>query len=82
MKWVDNRRLLFNSGTPFIAARIFIAADDQAINGRPNMLVKQNLLLISNRYSMWMTFYRSKAIEPNFVFVQVKGLSTGGGGNS
>lgn len=36
------------------------------------MLVKQNLLLISNKYSMRMAFYRVKAIEPNFVFMQVK----------
>lgn len=37
------------------------------------MLVKQNLLFISNRYSIWMTLYRAKAIESNFVFLQVKG---------
>lgn len=37
------------------------------------MLVKQILLLISNRYSMWMTLYRAKAIESNYVFMQVKG---------
>ncbi len=37
------------------------------------MLVKQNLLLISNRYSMWMTLHRAKAIESNYVFMQVKG---------
>lgn len=50
-----------------------IAAYDRAISGRLNMLVKQNLLLISNRYSMWMTLYRAKAIESNYVFMQVKG---------
>lgn len=55
------------------AAALFISADDKAISGRLNMLVKQNLLLISNRYSMWMTLYRAKAIESNFVFMQVKG---------
>lgn len=37
------------------------------------MLVKQNLLFISNRYSMWMTVYWAKVIESNFVFMQVKG---------
>ena len=72
MKRVDGRRLSFNSDTPFIAARILIAADNRAISERPNMLVKQNLLLISNKYSMRMAFYRVKAIEPNFVFMQVK----------
>lgn len=50
-----------------------IAAYDRAISGRLNMLVKQNLLLISNRYSMWMTLYRAKAIESNYVIMQVKG---------
>lgn len=55
------------------AAALFIPADDKAISGRLNMLVKQNLLLISNRYSMWMIFYRAKAIESNIVFMQVKG---------
>lgn len=44
MKWVDGRRLPFNSDTPFIAARVLIAADDRAISECPNMLVKQNLL--------------------------------------
>ena len=55
------------------AVAYFIAAYDRAISGRLNMLVKQNLLLISNRYSMWMTLYRAKAIESNYVFMQVKG---------
>lgn len=52
---------------------MFIAAYDRAISGRLNMLVKQNLLLISNRYSMWMTLHRAKAIESNYVSMQVKG---------
>lgn len=52
-------------------ALVLIAADCRAISERPNMLVKQNLLLISNRHSMRMGFRWVLICGTLFEFMQV-----------